>query len=235
MSSSAPPVMRPSRAAPIGFSQPFWASPDCLPLSSCPSWSAASADRSGQPWERRARRSISTRVSDGGDMAEIAPPARRRLRMDFVLALLAFASGLTDILGFLTLSNVFTSGMTGNTALLGLALGERRIFAASYAASALAGFVLGVAWAALLSRSGSRRSGITGLLGFEAFSLGAFCAIWFAFDHSSESDALYVLIALSSTGMGIQAVVARRINAPGIPTVVFTTTLTNIVIAAIDA
>lgn len=29
--------------------------------------------------------------------------------------------------------------------------------------------------------------------------------------------------------------VARRINAPGIPTVVFTTTLTNIVMAATDA
>ena len=35
--------------------------------------------------------------------------------------------------------------------------------------------------------------------------------------------------------MGIQAVAARRINAPSLPTVVFTTTLTNIVMAATDA
>jgi uncharacterized membrane protein YoaK (UPF0700 family) len=155
--------------------------------------------------------------------------------MDVVLALLAFASSLTDVLSFLALSHVFTSGMTGNTALLGLAVGEGQIFAAAHAAFALGGFVLGVSCGALLSRPGSHRSGIPGLLGVEALCLAAFCAIWFASDHPTGSAAVYALIALSGTGMGIQTVVARRINVPGIPTVVFTATLTNIVMAATDA
>jgi uncharacterized membrane protein YoaK (UPF0700 family) len=45
-------------------------------------------------------------------------------RHDLTLALLAFASGTTDVLSFLALSGVFTSAMTGNTALLGLAAGQ---------------------------------------------------------------------------------------------------------------
>jgi uncharacterized membrane protein YoaK (UPF0700 family) len=43
-----------------------------------------------------------------------------------------------------------------------------------------------------------------------------------------------VLILLSAAGMGIQSVAARRINLPGIPTVVFTSTLTSIVMAATE-
>jgi uncharacterized membrane protein YoaK (UPF0700 family) len=154
--------------------------------------------------------------------------------MDATLALLTFVSSITDVLSFLALTNVFASGMTGNMALLGIAAGQGQILTAAHPACALAGFVLGVACGTLLSRTASHRVGLMGLLVLEALCLGAFCAIWFAVEHSAE-DAVYVLIALSATGMGIQAVAARRINVPGLPTVVFTTTLTNIVMAATDA
>jgi uncharacterized membrane protein YoaK (UPF0700 family) len=40
------------------------------------------------------------------------------------LASLSFASGCTDVLTFLKLGNVFTSAMTGNTALLAIELGR---------------------------------------------------------------------------------------------------------------
>ena len=159
----------------------------------------------------------------------------RPARMDATLALLTFVSSITDVLSFLALSHVFTSGMTGNTALLGLALGQGQIFTASHAACALAGFVLGLAGGALLSRRASHRVGLAALLALEALCLGIFCAIWFGFERPAESAAIYLLIALSATGMGIQVVAARRINVPGIPTVVFTATLTNIVMAATDA
>jgi len=155
--------------------------------------------------------------------------------MDLILALLAFASSITDVLGFLALSNVFTSGMTGNTALLGLAVGQGQIFTASHSATALAGFIFGVAFGAFLSGMARHPAGLANLLIVESVCLATFCAIWFAFDHPAGSTAIYLLIALSATGMGIQTVAARRINVPGIPTVVFTTTLTNIVMAATDA
>ena len=168
-------------------------------------------------------------------MAENTTPTRRLARMDLILALLTFASSITDVLSFLALSNVFTSGMTGNTALLGLAVGQGQIFTASHSASALAGFVFGVACGAFCSGTPIERAGLGGLLALEALCLGAYCAVWAAFEHPAGSLAIYVLIALSATGMGIQTVAARRINVPGIPTVVFTTTLTNIVMAGTAA
>jgi uncharacterized membrane protein YoaK (UPF0700 family) len=168
-------------------------------------------------------------------MADATTARRRLVRVDATLALLTFVSSITDVLSFLALSRVFTSGMTGNTALLGLAVGQGQMFTASHAASALAGFVLALACGTLLSRTASHQVGLVGLLALEALCLGAFCVIWFGFEHAAGSTAIYLLIALSAMGMGIQAVAARRINVPGIPTVVFTTTLTNIVMATTDA
>jgi uncharacterized membrane protein YoaK (UPF0700 family) len=168
-------------------------------------------------------------------MADATSSKRRLVRMDLTLALLTFVSSIMDVLSFLALTNVFASGMTGNTALLGIAAGQGQILTASHPAAALAGFVLGVACGTLLSRRASHRVGLMGLLGLEALCLGAFCALWFAFEHPAAGAAVYFLIALSATGMGIQAVAARRINVPGLPTVVFTTTLTNIVMSATDA
>ncbi|CAG4910809.1 unnamed protein product [Acidocella sp. C78] len=49
---------------------------------------------------------------------------------DLTLAALAFVSGSADIFAFLKFHDVFTSAMTGNTALLGLALGQGHILAA---------------------------------------------------------------------------------------------------------
>ena len=46
------------------------------------------------------------------------------------LASLSLASGCTDVLSFLKLGNLFTSTMTGNTALLAVAIGGGQLFAA---------------------------------------------------------------------------------------------------------
>ena len=48
---------------------------------------------------------------------------------DVGLALLGFASGSMDALAFFNLGEVFPSAMTGNTALLGLALGQGHVIA----------------------------------------------------------------------------------------------------------
>jgi hypothetical protein len=45
--------------------------------------------------------------------------------------MLGFASGSMDALAFFNLGEVFPSAMTGNTALLGLALGQGDVIAAS--------------------------------------------------------------------------------------------------------
>ena len=47
------------------------------------------------------------------------------------LACLSLASGCTDVMTFLNLGDVFTSAMTGNTALLAIAIGRGQLLAAS--------------------------------------------------------------------------------------------------------
>src|ERR671918_41811 len=67
------------------------------------------------------------------------------------LVFLSLASGCTDVLSFLRLGNVFTSAMTGNTALLAIALGQGQLFAAMRSLMALIGFIIGIAVATALS------------------------------------------------------------------------------------
>ena len=70
-----------------------------------------------------------------------------------MLVMLSLAAGCVDAVGFLGLGQIFVANMTGNTVLLGLALGQAEGQAALRAVVALAGFVAGVgAGAAILGR-----------------------------------------------------------------------------------
>jgi hypothetical protein len=70
----------------------------------------------------------------------VAPPDRAR---DLVLTLLAIAAGCIDAVSFLGLGQVLTAAMTGNTVLLGLAVGQADVAAALRSAVALCGFFAG--------------------------------------------------------------------------------------------
>src|SRR5258706_2316803 len=75
------------------------------------------------------------------------------------LALLSFASGATDVLAFIKLGHLFTSAMTGNTALLAIALGQGHLAAAGRSLTALLGFALGVALATVVNARRAQLSG----------------------------------------------------------------------------
>lgn len=154
---------------------------------------------------------------------------------EFTLALLAFASATTDVLSFLALNDVFTSGMTGNTALLGMAVGQGHALAAARSLAALLGFVLGVVAGTLARGAGDRHRGIVVVLVVEALCLGFFAGLWHATGQPAGTGIVYALIFLSALGMGIQIIAARQVNLPGIPTIVFTSSLATIVVAATEA
>jgi uncharacterized membrane protein YoaK (UPF0700 family) len=160
--------------------------------------------------------------------------------IDLALTALALASGVTDVTAFLTLGDVFTSAMTGNTALLGIALSQGRVLSATHSFSALLGFTLGASLATAIYLPKTRNkvgdlSVIRPLLLVEIFCLGIFALILTFIGRPVESVSLYGLILLSAIGMGVQGVVARQINSPGINTIVFTTTLVSIVISLTSA
>ena len=73
-------------------------------------------------------------------MQDVAKPASQEasgVYGNVCLASLSFASGCTDVLTFLKLGNVFTSAMTGNTALLAIEIGRSDMAGASRALMAL--------------------------------------------------------------------------------------------------
>jgi len=156
---------------------------------------------------------------------------------DFGLALLAFASGSSDVMALLLLGNIFTSAMTGNMALLAIAVGQGRFVSALLSLLALVGFVFGVALATAVydPRMGDARRVLRPLFTLEITCLAAFAAAWSFVDRSVESLGLDLLIVLSATAMGIQGVIARHVNAPGINTIVFTSTLVSIVMSVAGA
>ena len=144
-------------------------------------------------------------------------------RRSTVLLLLCVTSGAIDAISFLRF-NVFTSAMSGNTVLLGIAIGQRALQPAINSGTAFVGYFCGVALATRV-RSLKNPGGnhLLSLLGLEVLFVAGFAALSVA--HVSSA---VTIIVLAGIGMGIQAVTARALNASGIITVVFTATLTSI-------
>ena len=172
-------------------------------------------------------------------MTDAQSSTERLESVDLGLALLSFASGSMDALAFFNLGEVFPSAMTGNTALLGLALGQGHLMAASRPFTAFAGFLAGAAVASagteLWLRELPTSRAAWRLLALEACLLAVFALAWRSIDGPIEGFALYALIVAASSAMGIQSVAAQLVGRRGITTVVFTSTLTSIVSMATRA
>ncbi|HTQ84746.1 MAG TPA: YoaK family protein [Candidatus Solibacter sp.] len=168
-------------------------------------------------------------------MSAAPVPILSRGRRDSLVLLLAWAAGTVDAIGFLGLGHVFTANMTGNAVLLGLSLGQGRSLAALSNLIAIAGFILGVAFGALIverdSKKGEWDRRVTAALFLEALILAAFTLVWHLTPGGADrtSAALYLLIAFSAVAMGIQSAAVRRLNLPGVATTYVTGTMTSLV------
>lgn len=158
-------------------------------------------------------------------------------RKDAVLNLLSLASGGIDALSYFAF-HVFTSAMTGNTVLFGLALGEGDVTEAVGALLAFAGYVAGVASATPLGVSKAdekNKRPLRHALLVETVAIAAFAALWAARVEKPVPALLaHGLTLLAGIGMGVQSATARKLHEPGVNTVVFTSTLTAIVSALTD-
>ncbi len=150
--------------------------------------------------------------------------------LEHILGLTGFAAGAVDIISFSKLGGVFASAMTGNLAFLGLYLARFSFASAIGSAIALLGFIAGAAAGHLLTRGKNRAASLQILLTIETALLAAACILWLPLRHPNFSLAADLLIALLAISMGLQSIVGKKINLSNIPTVVFTSTLTNLVI-----
>lgn len=153
-----------------------------------------------------------------------------------MLLLLAWTAGSLDAISYLRLQHIFTANMTGNTVLLGLAVGQGQWLAAVRSAAAFAGFALGVAAGSRIVRRGEDHGwspAVTASFGLEALLLLGFVLLWEAEGGGAEGASLYGLIALAALAMGMQSAAVRHLKFPGIVTTYITGTLTSTVTALI--
>ena len=158
------------------------------------------------------------------------PPEEPPRYLDAILGLTGFAAGAVDIISFARLGGVFASAMTGNLAFLGLYLARFSFASAIGSAIALLGFIAGAATGHLLTRGKPRPASLQILLGAEVLLLALLVLLWLPGHHPNGSAAADALIIFLALAMGFQSILGKKINLSNIPTIVFTSTLTNLVI-----
>jgi uncharacterized membrane protein YoaK (UPF0700 family) len=163
-----------------------------------------------------------------------APSAQLTRTRDVMLTLLAVAAGCVDGASFLGLGQVLTAAMTGNTTLLGLALGQGDAQAALRSAVALAGFVVGAFLGAAMVDRGVQGAiwspAVTWALALELAILVILALAWHRLEGGGDwtIDHRYPLIAAAGIAMGIQSAAAHCIGVPGVTTTYVTGTLTSL-------
>jgi len=156
------------------------------------------------------------------------------ISLEVILGLTAFAAGSVDIIAFAKLGGILASAMTGNLAFLAFYISRFSLASALGSAIALIGFVLGGATGTVIGRKRGQREALRVLLLVETILLAGAVAAWIPTHHRNGSLSGDVVISLLSFSMGLQSIVGKRVNLSNIPTIVFTSTLTNIVIAFTD-
>lgn len=150
--------------------------------------------------------------------------------------LLAVNSGATDAIGFVALGGAFTSVMTGNMVLVGLAAAKADGGLALRSALAIVLYMVG-------SVIGSRIAGrpvdgdplwppeVTRALYVELAAFGAYAIGWWASGSHPSGTVQLVLLGVNAIGLGAQSSAVLRFGVSGLSTTYMTGTLTNIMAA----
>jgi uncharacterized membrane protein YoaK (UPF0700 family) len=166
-------------------------------------------------------------VADSEARRPSGPPGRAVSLRDSLVAVLALTAGAVNAVTFVRLGRVFSSVITGNLALLGVAAGQRAGNLAENGSLALAGFAFGV----LVARSARsdrriwpRRATVT--LAAELLVLIGFSAGWLVTGGHPAGAAQLALLAVAATAMGMQSAAVRNLGL--MSSTYLTSTLTGI-------
>ena len=138
--------------------------------------------------------------------------ASQRFR-DRLVVLLAVGAGAANVTAFLSLGKVFSSVITGNMVLLGLAAARTQPALALQTGLALAGYSAGVLIGAPIAARGPRQiwpPAVTAALCGELCLLLGFTAGWEA--ARQRPDWQHVLLVLLAAAMGVQSTAVRRLG-----------------------
>jgi uncharacterized membrane protein YoaK (UPF0700 family) len=184
-------------------------------------------------------------------VAAVAPPAQV---ITIVAVFLTFASGASDVTALTRLGNVFTSVMTGNMTVFGLSLARQSVSLGAHTATAVGGYIVGVAAATVIGRhraerdsgtaagkpgSGKPASGrqaggewpprMTLTLAIELLLLAGVLTGWELSGSHPAGTAQYVILAAAACAMGLQSAAVNRMGLGNVSTTYLTGTLTGLV------
>lgn len=151
-----------------------------------------------------------------------------------LVVVLAVTTGALDAVIFLHLARVFSSVITGNMVLLGIAAGGHAGSLAVHAGVALAGYAVGVLAAAPVSpaQAGQRAvwpAMVTRGLAAEFALLAAFSAGWVITAGRPAGAGQLALLAAAAAAMGMQSTAVRRLGQ--MSSTYMTSTLTGVIAA----
>lgn len=147
---------------------------------------------------------------------------------------LTLTTGTVDAVSFLRLGKVFSSVITGNMALLGVAAGSGNTALAVSGGVALAGYAAGVIAGGVIARVPAAGQPVwpgraTAALTAETVVLATFSAGWVAAGGHPSGVLQDTLLSLAAAAMGMQSAAVRRLGP--LSTTYLTSTLTGVVMA----
>ena len=160
--------------------------------------------------------------------------AADRRRRDAYVVLLAVFSGAADAFGYFGLGGSFSSVMTGNMVLLGVAAAGGNAALAGHVLTAILGYATG-------TFAGARIAGehlatdpvwpprVTAALAVELGLSLVTGIIWLATGAAPPGAVQLALLATSAAGLGIQSAAIGRFGVPGLSTTYLTGTLTTLI------
>ncbi len=158
-----------------------------------------------------------------------------RVRAALVVAL-TLVTGVTDAIGFTKLGGVFTSVMTGNMVLLGVAAGRSDGTLAIHTGVAFAGYVAGSFVGARIAGQASKPAplwprALTITLAVELATFALFAAGWEAAGAAPTGNVALGLLCVNAAALGIQSAAILRLGISGLSTTYLTGTLTTVIAA----
>ena len=144
------------------------------------------------------------------------PPRAVRFR-DALIVALTLTTGALDAVSYLRLGQVFSSVITGNLALLGVAAAQHDAMLALNAGLALAGYACGVLVGGALAGTPERGQPawpvkVSVTLAVEWCVLAAFGGEWLAAGSHPAGASRLVLLPLGAAAMGMQSTAVRRLG-----------------------
>lgn len=153
--------------------------------------------------------------------------------------LLGVTSGATDAIGFLALGSAFTSVMTGNMVLFGIAAAHQNLRDLALVAVAIGSYITGAAVGARVcgtheAGDSTWPPGVTRGLRVEFMLFLTFAVAWW-FLGSQPPDHLFLpLLAVNAAALGIQSSAIQRFGVSGLSTTYLTGTLTSVTIRLVS-